>query len=152
MNLDTNVFEYEDTPAQINRPVETQTQSEIIERPSKHTQRNVRYVRLSDAEHAELRTFIDAMNIMRTDKNDPTSYIALNNILDRSSGIWGSQLRKYSTLREVLEGVTAKLGRKHKWVVGRRGEDLSVEQLTAINVIIAALGCDTIAIPAKKGV
>lgn len=124
--------------------------SEIIERPSKHTQRNVRYVRLSDAEHAELLSYVGAMNVLRTNKDDPTTFIAINNILDRSSGIWGSRLRKYSTLREVLDGVTEKLGRSHKWVKGRRGEDLSVEQLTAINVIIAALGCDVIAIPLKQ--
>jgi hypothetical protein len=73
----------------------------------------------------------------------------LNDILDKSSGIWGSQLRKFSTLREVLEGVSDKLKKPHKYVRGRRGEDLSVKQLTAINQIITAVGGDTIAVPAK---
>ncbi|PDS75460.1 hypothetical protein [Rhizobium sp. L43] len=141
---------FETTPTQATAPATLVARSELIERPSKHTQRNVRYVRLCDAEHAELLSYVSAMNIMRTDKSDPTSFITLNNILDRSSGIWGSRLRKFSTLREVLDGVTEKLARAHKWVKGRRGEDLSVEQLTAINVIITAMGCTCIAIPAKE--
>lgn len=66
-----------------------------------------------------------------------------------NSGIWGSQLRKFSTLREVLDGVTAKLAKRHKYVLGRKGEDLSVKQLTAINLIVEALDATPIAIPAK---
>ena len=141
---------FETTLTQAPAPATLVARSELIERPSKHTQRNVRYVRLSDAEHTELVSYVGAMNIMREDKNEPASFIALNNILDGNSGIWGSRLRKYSTLREVLAGVTEKLARSHKWVKGRRGEDLSVEQLTAVNVIIAAMGCKVIAIPAKE--
>ena len=151
MQLDTNLFEVpeiQNAPASTNH-AETVETSSIIERPSKTTKANVKYVRLSDADHAELVGYVRAANILRSDNTYQADFVAINLILDKNSGIWGSQLRKFSTLREVLEGVTEKLAKPHKYVKGRRGEDLSVKQLTAINVIVTALGCTPISIPAK---
>lgn len=148
-DLDTNLFET--TPAATIRATgDAVIASTLIERPSKTTRANVKYVRLSDAEHSYLRNAIDILDKARTNKDDPTIYVGLNLILDRNSGIWGSQLRKFSTQREVLEGVIGKLAKPHKYVRGRAGEDLSVKQLTAINQILAAVGCDEIAVPAKE--
>jgi hypothetical protein len=146
-DLDTNLFET--TPASTIRAVSGNvTTTTLIDRPSKTTRANVQYVRLSDAEHAYLCNAIGVLDRARVNKDDPTIYVGLNLILDRNSGIWGSQLRKFSTLREVLQGVVAKLAKPHKYVRGRQGEDLSVKQLTAINQILAAVGCDEIVIPA----
>lgn len=149
MELNTELFETITTTPSLVKSASV-AKSEIIERPSTQTKANVEYVRLSDSDHDELLIYVRAINILRTDKEKPREYIATNNILDRNSGIWGSKLRKFSTLREVLEGVTEKLARPHKYVKGRTGEDLSVKQLTAINQIISALGCNPISIPVKE--
>ncbi len=147
MQINNDIFENLTAASTIRAT--TVAVSELIERPSKTTKAPVQYVRLNDDDHAELKAYVEAINTMRTDKTHTGSYIDVNLVLDKNSGIWGSELRKFSTLREVLAGVTAKLGRPHKYVRGRRGEDLSVKQLTAINQIIGELKCSPIAIPAK---
>jgi hypothetical protein len=149
--LDTNLFETTAPAKTIARTGnEIITTTSLIIRPSKTTQGNVEYVRLSDAEHAYLRNAIGLLDTARFNKDDPDIYVGLNGILDRPSGIWGSVLRKFSTLREVFEGVADKLAKPHKYVKGRKGEDLSVKQLTAINTVLVAVGADEITIPAKE--
>lgn len=151
MQIQTDIFENFDKPeTTTHRGQQTQVAvSSLIVRPSKTTNKTVQYVRLSDVEHKELLTYVEAINIMATDKGQANDYILTNAILDKSSGIYGSQLRKFSTNREVLAGVTEKLSKPHKYVRGRRGEDLSVKQLEAINSIITALNCTPIEIPTE---
>ena len=84
-----------------------------------------------------------------TSKDDPATDIRVNLILDKNSGIWGSKLRKDSTLREVLESVATKLRKPHKCVHGRVGKDLSVKHLTAINQILSGSVVSQIAFSAK---
>ena len=122
--------------------------SYLIERDSKTGKSKVKYARLSDSEHDALLRSVRVLNRARSDKTDTIVYVQLNLILDKCSGIWGSRLRKRSTLREVLDGVTQKLAKPHKYVRGRVGEDLSVKQLTAINQILNQVGADEIVIPA----
>lgn len=151
-NLDTGLFETAPAGSSTNNAsgiVNSVATSYVIERPSQTGKSNVYYVRLSDAEHAELAVSVRALDVLRTSKDDPATYVAVNLILDKNSGIWGSRLRKFSTLREVLEGVAAKLRKPHKYVRGRIGEDLSVKQLTAINQILSAIGVSEIAVPAR---
>ncbi len=150
MQITNDIFETTPTASTNNAGiVNSVAHSYIVERPSKTNKANVRYVRLSDAEHSELSVSVRALNVLRTNKTDASIYVSVNLVLDKPSGIWGSKLRKYSTLREVLDGVTAKLAKPHKFVRGRIGEDLSVKQLTAINQILSAIGVNEIAIPAK---
>lgn len=149
MEMVTDIFENFYAP-QFSAIQGKQTQvavSHLIVRPSKTTKKPVQYVRLSDTEHTDLCDYVTAINMMATDKSNTSQYVSTNLILDKSSGIWGSQLRKFSTFREVLAGVTQKLNKPHPYVRGRRGEDLSVKQLEAINSIITALACAPIQIP-----
>ena len=122
--------------------------SYLIERDSKTGKSKVKYARLSDSEHDTLLRSVRVLNRARSDKTDTIVYVQLNLILDKCSGIWGSRLRKRSTLREVLDGVTQKLAKPHKYVRGRVGEDLSVKQLSAFNQILNQVGADEIVIPA----
>lgn len=149
MQIQTDIFENFDKPeTSVIRGKQTQVAlSHLIVRPSKTTKKPVSYVRLSDVEHKDLCDYVTAINIMATDKTNTANYLTTNLILDKSSGIYGSQLRKFSTFREVLAGVTEKLSKPHPYVRNRKGEDLSVKQLEAINSIITALNCPAIQIP-----
>lgn len=150
MQMATDIFDNYPAPqasTNIARPTIQVAVSYLIVRPSKTTKKPVTYVRLSDAEHTDLCDYVTAINMMATDKTNTSQYTSTNLILDKSSGIWGSQLRKFSTFRDVLAGVTDKLSKPHKYVRNRKGEDLSVKQLEAINSIITALHCPAIDIP-----
>ncbi|TQX90247.1 MULTISPECIES: hypothetical protein [unclassified Rhizobium] len=121
--------------------------SELIERPSKEGKGSVKYVRLSDVDHKRLCDFVTAVMELRADLSNPYATAELNAILDKRSGIYGKQIQKWSTLGDVLVGVAAKLKKRHKYVVGRMGEDLSAKQLGAINAIMTAVGSNVIVIP-----
>lgn len=76
MQINNDIFENLTPATATTTHVDSVSTSSIIERPSKTTKANVQYVRLSDDEHATLLAYVEALNMMRTDKTISRSILS----------------------------------------------------------------------------
>lgn len=112
--------------------------SHVVSKPSAYG-KDVEYARLSDADHAYVRSVIETLWDHRT---------PLRQVMDKASGLFGRRNQSRQTQGEVLEGLREKLAQPHPVIRGRKGEDFTLKQLKALNRIIddvnALLGGETI--------
>ncbi|UYW27695.1 hypothetical protein OKC48_04065 [Methylorubrum extorquens] len=112
--------------------------SHVVSKPSAYG-KDVEYARLSEADHAYVRSVIETLWDHRT---------PLRQVMDKASGLFGRRNQSRQTQGEVLEGLREKLAQPHPVIRGRKGEDFTLKQLSALNKIIddvnALLGDQTI--------
>jgi hypothetical protein len=88
---------------------------------------DVEYARLSDADHAYVRSVIEALWDFRS---------PLRSVMDKASGLYGRRNQSRQTQGELLEGLREKLAQPHPVIRGRKSADFSLKQLRALNRII----------------
>lgn len=105
--------------------------SERVSVPSPRTGKAIKYARLSDANHREVRNLITTLWDFRAD---------IRMVLDQPSSLYGSRGGGTAqTFADILKGLHEKMHQRHPVLRGRVGEDLTIKQLGELNRLIDAL-------------
>ena len=129
-----DLFQFPPAPSKpslhnIRRSLALVPDSEIVKITNK-AGREVRYVRLSDDEHAQALRTIRTLYDLR---------VPLKVLFDCETGLWGSRNQRKQTYGEVIDGLQEKCLRRHPIHKNRMGEDFAVKQLHVLNDLIELL-------------
>jgi hypothetical protein len=100
--------------------------SHVVSKTSNYG-KDVEYARLSDADHAYVRSVIETLWDFRS---------PLRAVMDKASGLYGRRNQARQTQGEVIEGLREKLAQQHPVIRDRKGADFTLKQLRALNKII----------------
>lgn len=144
--MSDDLFEFPDQPTDITKPkaVSTKTvgpsKSYVNTVPSQYGKEDVDYARLTQAEHEAV---VETTDIIYEHRDSP----AVRDVLRKPSGLIGRNHHN-QTYGEVLDGIREKLNRKHPHL-DRKGEDISIKQMNALNDILRELDIDPLPVPTK---